>query len=104
MVGLRDSFKGQIPLGLLVLYDNNVRKEETIIAEAIQMVRERIGPVASFKDAIVVERLPKTRSGKVVRATLRAIANHDKYTVPSTLEDPVVLTEIEEIIRSHIAN
>jgi len=101
VVGLRDSFKGQIPLGLFVLYDNNTRKEEDIINEAIQMVRERIGPVAAFKNAVVVQRLPKTRSGKIVRATLRAIGNHDKYTIPSTLEDPVVLQEIEEIIRTH---
>ena len=65
------------------------------------MVRERIGPVASFKDCVVVDRLPKTRSGKVLRATLRAIANEDSYKVPATIEDPVVLEEVASIIKNY---
>lgn len=64
------------------------------------MVRERIGPVASFKSVVIVERLPKTRSGKILRSTLRCIANHDDYNIPATIEDPIILEEIKNIILS----
>jgi propionyl-CoA synthetase len=101
VVGKVDDFKGQIPLGLIVLNAKVTKSKEMILKEVIQSVRDRIGPVASFKDAVFVERLPKTRSGKVLRGTLRAIANDDDYKVPATIEDPTVLTEIAHIIQAY---
>jgi propionyl-CoA synthetase len=97
-VGVKDTLKGQVPLGLIVLNSHCTRDHATIAKEAVQMIRDRIGPVASFKHAIVVARLPKTRSGKVLRATMRAIANGTEYKVPATCEDPSVLDEIAVII------
>jgi propionyl-CoA synthetase len=98
VVGARDEYKGHVPLALMVLNSSVTKDPETIKKEVVAMVRERIGPVASFKDALIVDRLPKTRSGKVLRATLRSIANGDEYKVPPTIEDPVVLEEIKKII------
>lgn len=101
MVGVQDSLKGQVPLGLLVLNSHCTRDPEEITKEAVQMIRDRIGPVAAFKHAIVVDRLPKTRSGKVLRGTMRAIANGLPYKVPATCEDPSVLEEIKDLILKH---
>lgn len=101
VVGKKDDYKGHIPLGLMVLNAKATRSHKEIVNEVIGMVRERIGPVASFKDAIIVDRLPKTRSGKVLRATLRAIANEDDYKVPATIEDPQALVEITKIINDY---
>ncbi len=102
VVGKVDDFKGQIPLGLIVLNAKvDPNRKGDILKEVIHSVRERIGPVASFKDAVFVERLPKTRSGKVLRATLRAIANDDDYKVTATIEGPAVLTEIAQIIEDY---
>jgi propionyl-CoA synthetase len=103
VVGVQDKLKGQIPLGLLVLNSHSTRDHDTITKEAVQMIRDRIGPVAAFKTAIVVERLPKTRSGKVLRATMRAIANGMEYKIPATCEDPSVLEEIGALIRQHMS-
>jgi propionyl-CoA synthetase len=94
VVGVSDVMKGEIPLGLVVLNVGSERPHEQIIAELIRMVRERIGPVASFKNAVVVKRLPKTRSGKIVRGTIKKIADGVDYPVPPTLDDPEVLDEI----------
>jgi propionyl-CoA synthetase len=85
----------------MVLNAKSSKPHKEIIDDVVHMVRERIGPVASFKDAIVVDRLPKTRSGKVLRATLRAIANGDDYKVPATIEDPQVLVEISKLINDY---
>ena len=101
VVGLKDSFKGQVPFGLLVLNSHCKRDPDAIIQEVIQLIRREIGPVASFKNAVVVERLPKTRSGKILRATMRQIANGEEYKLPATIEDPAVLAEIEAVIRHH---
>ena len=101
VVGLKDALKGHIPLGLIVLNAKIHKHKEEIVHEVIGMVRERIGPVASFKDAVIVDRLPKTRSGKVLRGTLRAIANGDSYKMPATIEDPVVLEEVAAIIQNY---
>lgn len=101
VVGVQDALKGQIPLGLLVLNSHCTRDHSEVTKEAMQMIRDRIGPVASFKNAIVVSRLPKTRSGKVLRATMRAIANGMEYKIPATVEDPAVLEEIAQVIRKH---
>ena len=87
--------KGEVPLGLVVLKLNVARAQEEIVAELIQMVREKIGPVASFKIATVVKRLPKTRSGKIVRGTIKKIADGEEYRIPPTIEDATVLDEIK---------
>lgn len=101
VVGIRSSFKGQEPFGLVVVNLSCTKTEEQLAAELVRLVRDRIGPVAAFKRAVVVARLPKTRSGKIMRSTIRSIANHDSYTVPSTCEDFDVVKEIEDIIKKH---
>jgi len=93
--GVNDELKGQIPVGLLVLKSGVMRDPGTIVNEVVQMVRDTIGPVASFKIAVVVQRLPKTRSGKILRGTMQRIANGDLYATPATIDDPAVLAEIE---------
>ncbi|MGA8145363.1 MAG: propionyl-CoA synthetase [Candidatus Acidiferrales bacterium] len=93
--GVNDELKGQVPFGLLVLKSGVTRDSKTIAAEVVQMVRDNIGPVASFKTAIVVQRLPKTRSGKILRGTMQKIANGDMYITPATIDDPAILREIE---------
>lgn len=94
--GVADELKGQVPLGLLVLKSGVTRPLHTIVEESVRMIRDQIGPVASFKTATVVKRLPKTRSGKVLRGTMRRIADGEAYTVPATIDDPEILTEIGE--------
>ncbi len=94
VIGVRDDLKGQLPVGLLVLEAGVDRPHDEIVAEAVQLVRERIGPVAAFKTAAVVDRLPKTRSGKILRGTMRRIADGEDYTTPATIDDPAVLDEI----------
>ncbi len=98
VIGAADKLKGQLPLGFLVLKAGVGRNRDDIIAETIQMVRKQIGPVAVFKHAVVVERLPKTRSGKILRGTMRKIADSEEYRIPATIEDPVVLDEIGEAL------
>jgi propionyl-CoA synthetase len=93
--GVQDDLKGQVPIGLLVLKAGVTRTHEDIVKEVIQAVRNRIGPVAAFKTATVVNRLPKTRSGKVLRGTMQKIADNETYAVPATIDDPVILDEIE---------
>jgi propionyl-CoA synthetase len=94
VIGVKDELKGQLPLGFLVLKAGVERTHAEIVAEAVALVRERVGPVASFKTALVVERLPKTRSGKILRGTMRQIADGEEFTVPATIEDAAVLDEI----------
>ena len=96
--GIRDDFKGELPLGLVVLNSNAARSEEEITAELIAGVREDIGAVAAFKLVAVVPRLPKTRSGKILRATMRKMANGEEYTTPATIDDPAILPEIAEAL------
>ncbi|MDH3388944.1 MAG: propionyl-CoA synthetase [Gammaproteobacteria bacterium] len=98
VIGRRDQLKGQMPMGFVVLKNAEGAKPEQIVEELVQMVREDIGAVAAFKQALVVGRLPKTRSGKILRKTLRAMVDGDEYTVPSTIEDPVVLDEIKALL------
>ena len=100
VVGVADELKGQAPLGLLVLNAGVERDRGAIEGEAVQLVREQIGPVASFKTAIVVGRLPKTRSGKILRGTVQKIADSEEYTVPPTIDDPTILPEIAEALRT----
>jgi propionyl-CoA synthetase len=94
VIGVNDSLKGQLPVGFVVLNANTQRSDEEVEAELIALVRERIGPVASFKTAIVVNRLPKTRSGKTLRGTMRAIADGAQWRMPATIDDPTILDEI----------
>ena len=95
VMGVADSLKGQIPLGLMVLNAGVERDEDELTKEVIQLVREKIGPVAAFKTATVVKRLPKTRSGKILRGTMRSIADQKEYKVPATIDDHTILDEIE---------
>ena len=98
VIGIADSLKGQVPLGLVVLYAGSGRTEAEIVPELVQTVRDQLGPVASFKIAAVVDRLPKTRSGKVLRGTMRRIADGEPYTVPATIDDAAILDEIEQTL------
>ena len=99
VVGVKDSLKGQTPLGLVVLKSGVDRAEADIARELVAMVRDRIGPVAAFREARVVQRLPKTRSGKILRATIRKIADSETYAVPPTIDDPAILDEIAGVLR-----
>jgi propionyl-CoA synthetase len=94
VVGVADELKGEVPVGFVVLKAGVTRDRRTIIEEIICLVRERIGPVAAFKQAVIVKRLPKTRSGKVVRGTIKKIADGVPYNVPATIDDPATLDEI----------
>jgi propionyl-CoA synthetase len=98
VTGVADVLKGQIPLGFLVLNAGCTRSTVEISDEVVALVRKRIGPVAAFKQALVVKRLPKTRSGKVLRGTMRAIADGKEWKMPATIDDPEILTEITEAL------
>ena len=100
VIGAHDELKGELPIGLVVLKSGVSRSQDTIKNELVQMVRERIGPVASFKKVAIVDRLPKTRSGKVLRATMRKIADGEEYRVPPTIDDPAILDEVTEALHS----
>ncbi len=100
VIGVADELKGQLPLGLLVLKAGVTKPAETIIKEIVQMVRDAIGPVAAFKTAVVVKRLPKTRSGKILRGTMQKIADDQGWKMPATIDDPAVLAEIAEGLKT----
>jgi len=100
VIGAADPMKGQLPVGFLVLKAGAERSPEEVVADVVQMVRDQVGPVAVFKKAVVVKRLPKTRSGKVLRATMRKIADSEDYKVPATIEDPQVLDEVESALQT----
>ena len=100
VVGVADEIKGEVPLGFVVTKAGVVRDEAEIVRELVERVRESIGPVAAFKTATVVKRLPKTRSGKILRGTVKRIADGGAYTVPATIDDPAILDEIAEALRS----
>ena len=105
VLGIADKLKGQLPIGLIVLKAGVEKDDEMISKECIQMVRDKIGPVAAFKVAIVVKRLPKTRSGKILRGTVRKIADKEDYKIPATIDDPVILDEIkQDLINNKILN
>jgi len=100
VTGVADKLKGQVPLGFIVLNAGCERSHEDIAKEVIKMVRDRIGPVAAFKQAVVVKRLPKTRSGKILRGTMQKIADVAPWKMPATIDDPVILDEITEVLKS----
>jgi propionyl-CoA synthetase len=99
VIGVADSLKGEIPCGFIVLKAGVNRPVAEIEQECIALIREKIGPVASFKLAIAVARLPKTRSGKVLRGTMKKIADNQSWTIPATIDDPLILNEIESALK-----
>jgi propionyl-CoA synthetase len=94
VVGVNDPLKGEVPLGLVVLKAGAARDRDELVTELVELVRRQIGPVASFKTAVPVKRLPKTRSGKIVRGTIKKIADGTSYRIPPTIDDPAILDEI----------
>jgi propionyl-CoA synthetase len=98
VIGVSDNLKGQLPVGFLCLTSGVEREHIAIETECVEMVRSQIGPVASFKNAVVVDRLPKTRSGKILRGTMVKIADSDEFKLPATIDDPVILEEIKEAL------
>ena len=99
VIGVADELKGQVPLGFVVLKSGVERDHGETIGEIVQLVRDRIGPVAFFKQAAIVDRLPKTRSGKVLRGTMQKIADNSEWKIPATIEDPMILNEITESLK-----
>jgi len=95
VIGIKDDLKGEVPCGFVVLKAGVNRPPSEIEKEIVALVREKIGPVASFKLAVTVARLPKTRSGKILRGTMKKIADGDEWTIPATIDDPVILDEIK---------
>jgi len=100
VIGAADPLKGQLPLGLVVLKAGVDRPQAQVRDELVERVRQHIGPVAAFRHVAVVARLPKTRSGKVLRATMRAIADSQAYNVPATIDDPRTLEEIAAALKT----
>ena len=98
VIGIADPIKGEVPCGFLVLKSGVAREAETISDEIVSLVRDAIGPVAAFRSAIVVDRLPKTRSGKILRGTMKKIADGEDYAMPATIEDPTVLDAIKDVL------
>jgi len=96
VIGVADDFRGEVPLGFAVLKAGVKKDPDAIVQELIAMVRDQIGAFAYFRQAVVVKRLPKTRSGKILRSTMRKIANSEFYAAPSTIDDPAILGEIAE--------
>ena len=100
VIGVKDSLKGEVPCGFVVLKSGIDRPPEEVEAELVALVRDKIGPVAAFKLAITVARLPKTRSGKILRGTMKKIADGDAWSTPATIDDPMVLNEIGDALRA----
>jgi propionyl-CoA synthetase len=98
VIGVADELKGQLPLGFLVLKAGVNKEHAEIVTDVVGMVREKIGPVAAFKTAAVIDRLPKTRSGKILRATMQKIADNEDFKIPATIDDPVILDEIRSAL------
>jgi len=100
VIGAFDTVKGEVPVGFLVVKSGVERDQAAIEREVVELVRERIGPVAAFKTAMTVSRLPKTRSGKILRGTIKKIVDGQSYNLPPTLEDPAALSDIETAVES----
>ncbi|MBS0125090.1 propionate-CoA ligase PrpE [Thetidibacter halocola] len=100
VIGVADELKGQLPLGFLCLSSGVNRPHDEIVSECVKLVRQQIGPVAAFKLACVVDRLPKTRSGKILRATMVKIADSETFKMPATIDDPAILDEIREALKA----
>ena len=102
MIGIADALKGEVPCGFIVLKAGVNREPALIEQEIVALVREKIGPVAAFKLAITVPRLPKTRSGKILRGTMKKIADGESWNMPATIEDPKVLDEIGGALKERV--
>lgn len=100
VIGADDKLKGQMPVGFLVLKAGVDKEHDVIVNEVVKLVREKIGAVAAFKKCVVVDRLPKTRSGKILRGTMQAIADCKEYKMPATIDDPAILPEIDEALQT----
>lgn len=100
VIGVTDALKGQLPMGFLCVNAGTTRPNDAIVKDAVARVRDQIGPVAAFKLACVVERLPKTRSGKILRATMVKIADGEDYKLPATIDDPAILDEIKVALQA----
>jgi propionyl-CoA synthetase len=100
VIGIADELKGQVPAGFIVLNAGVNRDAGEIEQEVIKLVRDEIGPVAAFKTVMTVKRLPKTRSGKILRGTMRQIADDEPWNMPATIDDPAILTEITDALKS----
>ncbi len=99
VIGIKDDLKGEAPCGFVVLKSGTTKAHDKIESEIVQLVRDKIGPVAAFKLAITIDRLPKTRSGKILRGTMKKIADHDAWTLPATIDDPAILDEIAAALK-----
>jgi propionyl-CoA synthetase len=100
VVGIRDAIKGEQPCGFVVLKSGVSQSPDAVERELVALVREKVGPVAAFRLALTVGRLPKTRSGKILRATMKKIADGEDYAIPATIEDPAVLDEIGVAVKA----
>ena len=100
VIGVTDQLKGQLPLGFLCLNAGSTRDHGEVVKECVKLVRDQIGPVAAFKAAVVVDRLPKTRSGKILRGTMVSIADGKEFKMPATIDDPAILDEIREALQT----
>jgi propionyl-CoA synthetase len=100
VIGIPDDLKGQVPLGFVCLNKGASTPHAEVVAGCVKLVRDRIGPVADFKRALVVDRLPKTRSGKILRATMVKIAGGETPKVPATIDDPAILDEIRAALQA----
>ena len=100
VVGVADKLKGQLPLGFVILKNGTTKSEDDITTECVSMIRQKLGPVAAYKKTIVLKRLPKTRSGKVLRGTMRKIADSEEFNLPPTIDDPLILDEIKDSLLS----
>ena len=99
VLGVADELKGEVPVGFVVKKAGVSRPDEAIIKDVVQMIRDQIGPVASFRTATIVDRLPKTRSGKILRGTIKKIADGTEWQMPATIDDPTILDEIGAALR-----
>jgi propionyl-CoA synthetase len=100
VIGVADQLKGEVPVGFVVLKLGVNKPDDVIEKELVALVREKIGPVAAFKTAMVIKRLPKTRSGKIVRSTMKKIADKEPWNMPATIDDPVTLDEIKAALQT----
>ncbi len=100
VIGVNDALKGEVPVGFVVLKSGVTRSPADIENDVVKLVRDRIGPVASFRTALAVARLPKTRSGKILRGTMKKIADHAEWSMPATVDDPMIFEEIGDALKS----
>ena len=100
VIGRADDLKGQVPHGFAILKSGVIIDQDTVKQELVELMREKIGPIACYKDTVIVERLPKTRSGKILRKLIRKIIDGEDYMIPSTIDDPAILDEIKASIQA----